>query len=369
MKNKDNELALDFLFSVINEEMERNFKKGATNQFSYTNENKILFYIKRKISPKIKQRIKQFFRVRKEFFVESMEKYFSLDFVAYIIKHSPIIPFSFFPKSDHLEIRKFIKNRFLTSLYDYINTDLLFDGSDVEKKMRYENFFKANPIKDCKSYFEFLGIKSITNFFDPIIFLDKYGLKYLSNIDKFKGATLIDCGAFIGDTTLMLNKEFSPCKIVAIEPDSKNYNNLLKNISINNLTNILPLQVGLSDENGELFIGLESSGVQLFKDPVKENSVKVKVYTIDELVKERGLENIKLIKMDIEGYEFSALNGAIETLRKFKPTLIISVYHRGKDFFEIPQLINKIIPEYKLRFINLSCYSPTPERVVIADIN
>ena len=52
--------------------------------------------------------------------------------------------------------------------------------------------------------------------------------------------------------------------------------------------------------------------------------------------------------MDIEGSEFKALHGAVETLKKFRPKLAISIYHKLTDIFEIPAFINSLNLGYQL---------------------
>ena len=52
------------------------------------------------------------------------------------------------------------------------------------------------------------------------------------------------------------------------------------------------------------------------------------------------------IKMDIEGAEKEALQGARETIKDFTPNLAISIYHKPEDLWEIPILINEINPNY-----------------------
>jgi hypothetical protein len=51
--------------------------------------------------------------------------------------------------------------------------------------------------------------------------------------------------------------------------------------------------------------------------------------------------------MDIEGAEIPALNGARNTIKKFKPKLAISVYHQWDDLREIPKLIHDIRDDYE----------------------
>lgn len=84
-------------------------------------------------------------------------------------------------------------------------------------------------------------------------------------------------------------------------------------------------------------------------------------------MEENGLE-VGLIKLDVEGYELEALIGAKETIKKFKPVIVISVYHKGQDLFEVPKLVKNLVPEYKLRFLNLNAESPFSERVLLTYI-
>jgi hypothetical protein len=56
---------------------------------------------------------------------------------------------------------------------------------------------------------------------------------------------------------------------------------------------------------------------------------------------------VDYIKMDIEGAGFAALEGARETIRKFKPKLAISVYHSLGDFARIPSFLSGIGVPYR----------------------
>ncbi len=57
---------------------------------------------------------------------------------------------------------------------------------------------------------------------------------------------------------------------------------------------------------------------------------------------------VTFIKMDIEGAEQNALDGARETIRKYHPKLAVSVYHRQDDIWQIPLWLHELVPEYKL---------------------
>lgn len=77
-------------------------------------------------------------------------------------------------------------------------------------------------------------------------------------------------------------------------------------------------------------------------------------------------KDITMIKMDIEGAEIDALNGAKNTIQSLKPDLAICVYHKISDIWEIPLMLHKWVPEYKFY---LRCHAgSTMETVLYATI-
>ena len=97
-----------------------------------------------------------------------------------------------------------------------------------------------------------------------------------------------------------------------------------------------------------------------------KNQIKVRVIPLDEFVKKEKIKKVDFIKMDIEGAEFDTLKGAVKTLKRDKPDLIITIYHKGEHFFEIPKWLKKQVPEYNLRFLAFSQASPIIERAIAA---
>lgn len=69
-----------------------------------------------------------------------------------------------------------------------------------------------------------------------------------------------------------------------------------------------------------------------------------------------------MLKMDIEGAELSALAGARESIRKWKPKLAICIYHKKEDLWEIAEYILGIEPEYRLYMRN---YEDTATELVL----
>jgi len=84
------------------------------------------------------------------------------------------------------------------------------------------------------------------------------------------------------------------------------------------------------------------------------------------LLKKKNIKRVDFIKMDIEGAEFDTLKGAVKTLKRDKSDLIITIYHKGEHFFEIPEWLKKQVPEYNLRFLAFSQAYRIIERVITA---
>ena len=84
--------------------------------------------------------------------------------------------------------------------------------------------------------------------------------------------------------------------------------------------------------------------------------------SIDEAVEKQNLEKVDFIKMDVEGAELPVLKGAAKTLKRFKPKLALSAYHRPDDFRRIPEFIKSVSPGYRLY---LGHYSIHAEETVL----
>ena len=73
-----------------------------------------------------------------------------------------------------------------------------------------------------------------------------------------------------------------------------------------------------------------------------------------------GGQTATLIKMDVEGFEREAIWGAAQTIAHYTPKLMVSLYHRNEDIFELPLLIKRLNPNYKL-YVRHQLYIPAWE--------
>jgi hypothetical protein len=77
-------------------------------------------------------------------------------------------------------------------------------------------------------------------------------------------------------------------------------------------------------------------------------SEEVAMVTLDDFVKENGIEKVDFIKSDIEGAERQLLRGATEVMRKFGPKLSICTYHLPDDREVLAEVIMKANPRYRI---------------------
>ncbi|MBQ8632559.1 MAG: FkbM family methyltransferase [Lachnospiraceae bacterium] len=153
----------------------------------------------------------------------------------------------------------------------------------------------------------------------------------------------IDCGAFDGDTM----KDFIKVtkgnyqSIVCFEPVDEFHKKLEKRGAGKKVTAIC---AGVYKESTTLQFNAEAGKGSSISSNA-ENTISVPVRAIDDVPE---CENATFIKMDVEGSELDALKGAKQTILRNKPKLAICLYHKTKDFIEIPTWIHTLVPEYKL---------------------
>ena len=170
----------------------------------------------------------------------------------------------------------------------------------------------------------------------------------LDALPHCKNEIFVDCGGFRGETSEQFIKwsggDYK--KIYLFEPNSA----LIQECKRVFKESIAPEKInyyecGLWNENTILSfqIGEDLSRTRLVKaDAYNEKVIQVK--TIDSVVADY---NVTFIKMDIEGSELQALQGAAKTIKNSRPKLAISVYHKRNDIWDIPMFLLGIHPNYK----------------------
>jgi FkbM family methyltransferase len=178
--------------------------------------------------------------------------------------------------------------------------------------------------------------------------------QYLDVFEPQEEEYIIDCGAFNGETEWMFFNWGSSKikKIYALELDPVNKNTCLNYYENKGLMPIIDfINKGVSNTN--CAIRIENSSIGSSGSHIGEGSVMAEVVKLDDLIKGK----VTFIKMDIEGAELDALNGAEKIIKTQKPRLAICVYHKPSDIYEIPSYLLSIVPEYKFIVRHYSSYS------------
>lgn len=146
-------------------------------------------------------------------------------------------------------------------------------------------------------------------------------------------AVCIDAGANIGLYSLALSSLAPKGRVYAFEPSPSAFSHLADNLRVNRASNVEASQLALSDREGTVTFhdfsffsaGSFSSdeGSLLTSDSYGSTSFEAPTTTLDTFVAERGIERVDFVKIDVEGAELSVLEGAVETLAKHKPVVVL----------------------------------------------
>jgi len=162
------------------------------------------------------------------------------------------------------------------------------------------------------------------------------------------GDTVIDCGAHVGVFARFAFRRGAR-RVVAVEPEPINLECLRRNfrdeIADGRLI-IVPQGVWSAPGTMSLYLGTPNSGMNTMVFASEGQQIQVPTTTIDLLVSQLGLSKVDYIKMDIEGAEREALRGALETLRRFRPVLMLDSYHRPDDMTVLPRVIRAAHDDY-----------------------
>lgn len=174
------------------------------------------------------------------------------------------------------------------------------------------------------------------------------------------GDTVLDLGACLGDTTVAFATCVGPTgRVVAFDPLTAHVRAVRHNVAMNGreaVVTVVPRAV--SDQANDLPDGVGHDGAVNPGFRIQQDAMPLT--TIDAAA--AGLDRVDFIKMDIEGAELLALKGGVETLRRHRPKLAISIYHRLEDYIALPLWLASTLPDYEF---HLDHYTIHAEETVL----
>lgn len=138
---------------------------------------------------------------------------------------------------------------------------------------------------------------------------------------------IIDAGGFMGTYGFLMASKYPKAKVYIFEADPVNYQRIKTNLSLNNLPNVVLEPVGLWEKPEKLKMSVSSDlASSIVNDKNSSQTVEIEVTSLDEYFK-TAKDQLVFVKMNIEGAEIAALNGASGFLSKNKADLSICTDH------------------------------------------
>lgn len=232
-------------------------------------------------------------------------------------------------KEKILQLKKNLDNKTISRINKILKKITLLTQNNI---LSFSQIFQTEDIQNAKSFAHFL--KQNKNHPFPI---NAYYLTRTQEIYNFdlQGKDIIDLWACEGDSAITFAMIYGNSTVYWFEPELKNFKRFEDNITkyAKNLS-VIPVQYGVSNFEWVAKFQGTWAGATIGWTIWEE----VKITTIDKYVFDNGLQP-GMMKWDIEWLEYNSILWAEKTIKTFKPILFISIYHTGKDFFEIKPLI------------------------------
>lgn len=202
------------------------------------------------------------------------------------------------------------------------------------------------------------GLKFRCVDFESFIILSDNFEKWMWNYIKLsRGDVFIDVGAHIGKYTIPAAKIVGKRGlVVAIESNPENYQTLLENIKMNNLSNVIAVNIAAWNQKQKLklYIG-DTQGHHSIKENFGLGYIFIDAAPLDEILEDLKVKKVNFIKIDVEGAEREVLEGLITTIKMNRPVMVLEI---KRDFDLIKNFMSQF--GYEIKHIVAEYYVFTP---------
>ena len=222
--------------------------------------------------------------------------------------------------------------------------------SDDESIKILELLCSSKPYESAEDEYELIKYDDIRDFY---FYSEDYWLTYPFNNNICNEGTVIDCGAYIGDSVEDVCEAIPEKEIYyyAFEPLHENVELMDKNARFKELCKeFITFEYGVGEKDEILRFGVNDSNLDggrfISEDKSEDFSdvLSLDIRSLDGLDLE--VKGQLYIKMDIEGSELAALKGAKHLIEQKRPYLAICLYHRKNDYIEIPLYLKNSLNNY-----------------------
>jgi len=175
-------------------------------------------------------------------------------------------------------------------------------------------------------------------------------------MERKKGDVVLDCGACEGYFTRKALDDGAK-KVYCIEPASSMVQCLKKTFAdeiMDGRVSLSSCLVGNKNESAVFYENLMDTAEGTTEPVAHENgrsllAKELTMLTIDEFIDRESVGKLDFIKADVEGSEIDLVLGAEKTIRKFRPSLAIAVYHKPENANKIVEFIEGLCLDYSTR--------------------
>lgn len=196
----------------------------------------------------------------------------------------------------------------------------LFDRAHVHVRSPL-TVIRRYRIRDGDNRWEVGGNEGAAYLFPRSIMGTAYG-----DVEQGLSGVCIDVGASFGWYTVRWARQVGNSgRVIALEPQPRHYSSLVRNIALNKLTNVAALPCAVGDHDGSLVLFAPAFGLSVMDASAiyrtGGNAIEVPMRSIDSVCDELSLTDVRLVKIDVEGFEPQVLRGMIRLLERSRPTI------------------------------------------------
>lgn len=171
-------------------------------------------------------------------------------------------------------------------------------------------------------------------------------------------SNVVDLGANVGISTLYFAERYRTAKVLAVEPDISSYTCLQRNVkTISAGSRVSADQACVSDKRGT--VRFSKQGPSWGRSIVEEGGIEVPSFTIADLLDKHGIENVDILKMDIEGAEKLAFKSVNEWINRVG-WIVVEVHFSAMS---LADLVATVAPYGRRVFLKVE--SPSPHWVEV----
>jgi len=226
---------------------------------------------------------------------------------------------------------------FFSKLQIFLKSRKIFKNWYIYPSIYYKIINKTHPIFETRTGLKIKIRKYSTDLMalTHVWLIEEYKTK---NFQIKNNDIIIDVGAHIGLFSLYASQFCKSGSIYSFEPVKENYQLFLENTRINNLKQIKPFNLAVSNSNSDvtLYLNEDESGHSMFSESSK--TITVKSISLQQIFDDNQIKNCNFLKLDCEGTEYEILeNLPISYFNKIEK--IIIEYHMADTH---PELLSKL---------------------------